>query len=134
LKFAEAITIHSKRTLNGLKGLPWFLLETVMVQNSSIYDELEKYMNDNLSPQTHVYDGDTDDGDDNDKEARGSCGSKIGIASLHVYILAASACFSGCEQHLNTVTIRSKGLISIDSKRFTLVFVRNHNGPEFIYL
>ena len=69
LKFAEAITIHSKRTLNGLKGLPWFLLETIMVQNSSIYDELEKYMNDNLSPQTHVYDGDTDDGDDNDKEA-----------------------------------------------------------------
>lgn len=69
LKFAEAITIHSKRTLNGLKGLPWFLLETIMVQNSSIYDELEKYMNDNLSPQTHVYDDDTDDGDDNDKEA-----------------------------------------------------------------
>jgi hypothetical protein len=32
------------------------LLETIMVQNSSIYDELEKYMNDNLSPQTHVYD------------------------------------------------------------------------------
>jgi hypothetical protein len=40
-----------------------------MVQNSSIYDELEKYMNDNSSPQTHVYDDDTDDGDDNDKEA-----------------------------------------------------------------
>jgi hypothetical protein len=37
--------------------------------NSSIYDELEKYMNDNSSPQTHVYDDDTDDGDDNDKEA-----------------------------------------------------------------
>jgi hypothetical protein len=28
LKFAEAITIHSKRTLNGLKGLPWFLLQS----------------------------------------------------------------------------------------------------------
>ena len=69
LKFAEVITIHSKRTLNGLKGLPWFLLETIMVQNSSIYDELEKYRNANLSPQTHVYDGDTDHGDDNDKEA-----------------------------------------------------------------
>jgi hypothetical protein len=26
-------------------------------------------MNDNSSPQTHVYDDDTDDGDDNDKEA-----------------------------------------------------------------
>lgn len=70
LKFAEAITIHSRRTLNGLKGLPWFLLETIMVQNSSIYDELEKYMNDNLSPQPHVYDDDPDDaGDDNDKDA-----------------------------------------------------------------
>jgi hypothetical protein len=65
LKFSEAITI---RTLNGLKGLPWFLLETIMVQNSSIYDELEKYMNDNLPPQTPVYDDDTDD-IDNDKDS-----------------------------------------------------------------
>jgi hypothetical protein len=48
--------------------LTWFLLETIMVQKSSIYYELEKYMNDNLPPQTHVYDDDTDDGD-NDKEA-----------------------------------------------------------------
>jgi hypothetical protein len=50
------VYILAASTLNGLKGLPWFLLETIMVQNSSIYDELEKYMNDNSSPQTHVYD------------------------------------------------------------------------------
>jgi hypothetical protein len=95
-----AITIHSKRTLNGLKGLPWFLLETVMVQNSSIYDELEKYMNDNLSPQTHVYDGDTDDGDIAGFSQSPNFMLRIlSTGRENTSSLASLPFFSGCKSH-----------------------------------
>jgi hypothetical protein len=53
-KHRYEVVIHSKSTLNGLKGLPWFLLETIMVQKSSIYYELDKYMNDKSFPQPDV--------------------------------------------------------------------------------